>query len=734
MTDANTKVAAVVVTYNRKGLLLECIEHLCAQTVRPLLDVLVIDNASTDGTEEALAELIADGSITYVNTGANLGGAGGFNYGMREAVERGYDYVWVMDDDCMPEPDALEELLVHADALDGNYGWLSSKVLWKDGSICTMNVQRQNLTENITDFSGDLVPADLASFVSLFTPAKVIREFGLPIADFFLWTDDWEFTRRISRKLPCYVVPSSVVIHKSAQNMGANVVDESGERLDRFHRLYRNDVVLYRGEGLRGFAYEAVRLSGHTLRILTKAQDHKIERIASVWGGTKDGLAFHPEIEYPKSDGFDGDSSGDGGEQAGAAPADGSRGDVGLADETRADAELVGDAQLGAEQADAECSDAAQTGDPVIRILEAFAEPISFGGEESFVINTLLHMDKSGLAIDLMTPYYCDNESHRAAVATWGGSIFEYNVPFQPGASRTSVREPLDQLLCERDYDIVHIHSGSITGATNLAEVAKQHGAKVIVHAHRGSVNHNLKHRVAMMLGSRAMKESVDAYLSCSPLASTTLFPASIAKNDAVVIKNGVDLSKFVFSNETRQEVRTELGLPKDALVIGHVGRFGAEKNHAFLIDAFDLYLAEHPDARLLLVGDGELRQEIEAMVAAEQLQDHVVFVGNSDDVSRYYMAMDVFAFPSIYEGLGIVAIEAQAAGLPVIASTSVPRDIDATGNVSFVPIDDPQEWADAMPTANPHRDAATEPERIAAAGFDVNATAEQLRDIYLKL
>jgi GT2 family glycosyltransferase len=145
------------------------------------------------------------------------------------------------------------------------------------------------------------VLVDLASFVSLFVPANTVRELGLPIADFFIWTDDWEFTRRISRRYPSYLLNASVVVHKSAANTGATIYDSEAERLDRFNYLYRNDVVLYRGEGLKGLGYELARLGLHTVNILRKAPDSKGKRLAIMFSSTLKGLSYHPAIQYPES-------------------------------------------------------------------------------------------------------------------------------------------------------------------------------------------------------------------------------------------------------------------------------------------------------------------------------------------------------------------------------------------------------------------------------------------------
>ncbi len=294
-------VVAVVVTYNRKNLLRESIEALIKQHYDDLR-ILVVDNNSTDGTYNYIEELINNKRVCYSNTGANLGGAGGFNYGIRMAVEMGADYVWVMDDDCIVHDDTLIKLLDVSENLKGKYGFLSSKVLWKDGNICEMNIQRRTLSKNVRDFDTELVPVAMASFVSLFLPSSVIRANGLPIKDFFIWTDDWEYTRRLSRKYPCYLVNSSVVTHKSKNNIGAKIDTDEPNRLDRYNYLYRNDMYLYRREGIRGFFYVIPRLCWHIVRVLKSKCKDKKKRIKIIVDASRQGLKFDPEIEYIKNE------------------------------------------------------------------------------------------------------------------------------------------------------------------------------------------------------------------------------------------------------------------------------------------------------------------------------------------------------------------------------------------------------------------------------------------------
>ena len=232
-------IATIVVTYNRKELLLECIDALTKQSFGGF-DILIIDNNSSDGTHDVIRPFIEDGTILYFNTGANLGGAGGFCYGIKKAVEMGYEYVWIMDDDSIPTPGALQRLVEAGEALRGNFGFLGSRVVWTDGSPCRMNVQRFSLTENLTEFKRELEPVVISSFVSMFISADTVKKVGLPIKEFFIWTDDWEYSRRISRSYPCYAVRESVVLHKTAVNSGADISRESDERLDRFRYAYRN--------------------------------------------------------------------------------------------------------------------------------------------------------------------------------------------------------------------------------------------------------------------------------------------------------------------------------------------------------------------------------------------------------------------------------------------------------------------------------------------------------------
>lgn len=296
MSPRQARTVALVVTYNRKELLRQCLICLAEQQgIRP--DILVIDNASTDGTEEMVASLSIPG-LQYCNTGANLGGAGGFAFAVRQALCAGYETLWLMDDDTFPEPTALKALYEAEAALQGNFGWLSSRALSPQGKDQPMNRQRKTPYRDIElSTSETFVPAVMASFVSLYLHADTVEQFGLPIAEFFIWSDDWEFTRRISKQKPCYYVPASRVVHAMQQATVVNIAKDTPERWPRYRYFYRNDVYLYRREGLLGWLWLLFKDSWHSLQILVSPGKRKLHRLAIVWSGFLAGISFHPTIQ-----------------------------------------------------------------------------------------------------------------------------------------------------------------------------------------------------------------------------------------------------------------------------------------------------------------------------------------------------------------------------------------------------------------------------------------------------
>lgn len=310
MKDAVQNVLAVVVSYNRRELLMQCIHSLLKQD-NAACDVLVVDNASTDGTGEAVNSL-QNKRVSYYNTGKNLGGAGGFNVGLRLGFEKGYTYLWVMDDDTLPKSDALAALLEADRVAPEGYGYLSSVVLWTDGGECRMNRQKLKKSFYIDSplLRYGMVLCEQATFVSLFLPAKTIGAVGLPIRDFFIWGDDIEYTRRIAvrKAMPSYLVGRSQVVHAMKDNNGSSIAKDLPERIPRYRYAYRNDHYTYRKEGVRGFAFYTAKCILNMGRILKYSKTYRFRRLGIIVGQYIAGFFFRPKVEavtYSKESGKD---------------------------------------------------------------------------------------------------------------------------------------------------------------------------------------------------------------------------------------------------------------------------------------------------------------------------------------------------------------------------------------------------------------------------------------------
>lgn len=369
----------------------------------------------------------------------------------------------------------------------------------------------------------------------------------------------------------------------------------------------------------------------------------------------------------------------------------------------------------------------------MIRILEAFGEPLAHGGQESYVMSQLSCMDKEGLHIDFLTPYGVENDSILASVASWGGDVYHLDLSFHPGKSREYLSRPLAAFFKDRTYDIVHIHSGSTSVFAIMACAAKQAGnPRVIAHAHAAPSCMTLKNMVVRLVGGLRMSRYVDVYCACSRPAGESKFLPSV-HSEIRVLHNGIDCSRLVFSPEGRSEIRGELGIADDEVVVGNVGRLVDSKNQGFLIEAFGLFRRDCRRSRLLIVGDGPDRAKLVRRAAELGLSEReVILVGNRDDIPNLLSAMDVFCFPSKFEGFGLAVLEAEANGLPCIMSPAIPRDVVIDGCTVKVGEDSwsPESWAKSLLSLVGCR-RFSGAEHVRAAGFDVHQTSQDLLALY---
>lgn len=290
----NKSVAAIIVTYNRKQLLKETIIALKNQTYK-VTEIIVVNNASTDGTKELLCEI---DDITVINLEKNVGGAGGFNIGIRHAFEKGHDKFWIMDDDTIADTKCLEYLIDNLNKLSckETVGYLASNVLWIDGKPCLMNIPTPEKVYNEHIHEG-IIKIKKATFVSLLVTREAVRECGLPISEFFIWADDSEFTQRLNKKFNNYFISNSIVIHKMKVNLGAEINKDS-DRLERYYYAYRNRLYIAKKSGVKDISKYIAHVLVTIYRILFKSGKYKAKKIFIMFKGILSGIFFNPKIEY----------------------------------------------------------------------------------------------------------------------------------------------------------------------------------------------------------------------------------------------------------------------------------------------------------------------------------------------------------------------------------------------------------------------------------------------------
>ncbi|MCM8901685.1 glycosyltransferase family 2 protein [Caldicoprobacter algeriensis] len=273
------RIVAIVVTYNRKEFLKENIDALLGQSYSDF-DILIIDNNSSDGTAD-LVKSYKNDRIFYINTGANIGGAGGFALGVKEAIKRGYDYCWLMDDDAIPEKDALKSILAKVKILGGKFSFINSVAKWKDGSMCVMNIPMidREWFKKYEEIKCNLLPLKACTFVSCFVNIEIAKKVGLPIKEFFIYGDDVEYTLRLSKEEQGYLDLDSVVIHKMGLNQGTDIVTEGESRIDRYVFDFRNRFYIAKQLGKKEIIKYLIMFFITLYRIMRYSRSKKTKRI-----------------------------------------------------------------------------------------------------------------------------------------------------------------------------------------------------------------------------------------------------------------------------------------------------------------------------------------------------------------------------------------------------------------------------------------------------------------------
>ena len=346
------------------------------------------------------------------------------------------------------------------------------------------------------------------------------------------------------------------------------------------------------------------------------------------------------------------------------------------------------------------------------------------GGLESMLMNYYRYIDREKIQFDFLV-HRQERAAYDDEIEAMGGKIYRLPrlVPWSK-AYLTALNRFFDE---HPEYRIVHVHQDCLSSV--ILKAAQQHNIPVrIAHSHNANQDRNLKYPIKLWC-RRSIPRCATHLFACGKDAGDWMFGGASYQ----IINNAIDTTAYTYDTNKRVELRRQLGLA-DELVIGHVGRFNPQKNHPFLLDIFAALLKKESNAVLLLVGGGEGMSQIREKAQKLGIAEHVHFLGVRSDVADLMQAMDIFVLPSLYEGLPVTMVEAQAAGLPCIISDKVPPECILTeGLVDIMTLSaSPEAWAEKIlaKRAIPRTDRRAE---IAAHGFDITTETVKLQEFYLK-
>lgn len=357
----------------------------------------------------------------------------------------------------------------------------------------------------------------------------------------------------------------------------------------------------------------------------------------------------------------------------------------------------------------------------MIRILHVVTY-MGRGGLENMIMNYYRKIDRSKIQFDFLVhrDFQADFDSE---IINLGGNI--YHMPVLNPFSK-SYFAALEEFFSTHHYDIVHSHLDCMSAYP--LKIAKKYNVPVrIAHSHNKNQDKDLKYPIKIWSKKKISKYATHLF-ACGQEAGKWMFNGAKFK----ILNNAIDAEKYKYNNEIRNEVRNELTLSESDFIVGHVGRFNPQKNHEFIIEIFNLLSKKNSHTKLILVGTGDGEETIKSKVKQYGLDEKVLFLGNRCDVNRVLQAMDVFLFPSIYEGLPLSIVEAQASGLPCVISDNVPIECKVTDLVEVMKLnDDLEKWVQLLiskenqPRTNTLKDIQT-------SGFDVTENVAQLESFYI--
>lgn len=343
-------------------------------------------------------------------------------------------------------------------------------------------------------------------------------------------------------------------------------------------------------------------------------------------------------------------------------------------------------------------------------------------GITSVIMNYYRNIDKHDMQIDFVVPNVISDEYRRELEGN-GSKIYQIPRKKNPLKYMSTLRK----LIRANQYEVVHVHGNSAMMYFDIRPAYKEKVPVRIVHSHNTTCSHMGLHKLLKKPFSKMYTRG----FACGEAAGKWLFDDKPFE----VLKNGIDMKNYTYNAQIREEARKELGI-KDEFLLGHVGNFVDQKNHGFMLDFYAELLKRDDKFKLLLISDGVLLDAMKEKAAALNISDSVIFFGKTTKVPRYLQAMDAFILPSKYEGLPVVLVEAEAAGLFCMVSDKVSREANLSETLQFIPIDNKETWVKALleaKTVSQDREeiCRRNQKKIAEKGYDITVTAGRMKELY---
>jgi len=373
------------------------------------------------------------------------------------------------------------------------------------------------------------------------------------------------------------------------------------------------------------------------------------------------------------------------------------------------------------------------TGDGRIKVLQ-FPIANSKGGITQYALQNWKFIDKSKFQFDFAT--LSQKLDFEEQLKKSGAGVFYISCSAEQDKEQFS--KEFRNILIKGNYDVIHLHTGKWKSLL-VEEIAKELGIKkVILHAHSTGIDildesERIKGEKRHNEVRGLLNESVATdYWACSLKAADFLYGDRIPREKIVIMNNAIDLSSFEFDEEKRMRIRKELGVADDEIIIGNVGRLSYTKNQGFLLRVFNEICKFQNNYKLLLVGDGELKEDYFRFVKENHLEGKVLFLGFRKDVNQLLQAMDVFCLPSRFEGFGMVLVEAQASGLLCLASNNIPNETEVSDLIEYLPLKE-EEWVNKLLNVK-KKTRVSDIEKIRNHGYDIKDAIKKVEMLYMNM